>query len=221
MTDSELLIYALTRSELFCGLDIGKGWFIKEFSRGSKISENQNGADCVGLILRGSAEVSPSEQSAVSRLICGNEFGICNIFVREEMPTVLTAKTNCKAAFIPKDDFAARLSSDSVLMYRYIRLCNEKMLYLAEKLRLMSIVSCEDRLMYWLKKNAYGSTVSIELSKDELARTLGMSRASLFRSISKLESGGIIKTCGSIISLINENADYSDNSDNYTKQSKA
>ena len=61
------------------------------------------------------------------------------------MPTVLTAKTACLVAYIPKERFAGRLSSDSVLMYRYVRLCNEKMIYLADKLRLMSIPGCEAR----------------------------------------------------------------------------
>lgn len=206
MTDSELLQRALNNSSLFEGAPASADgflpkWQIKDFRRGEIISELQNGVDCVGLILKGCAEVSPRCESAVSVLSSGCEFGICNIFVRREMPTVITAKTPCKAGFIPKDDFARLLELDSVLMYRYIRLCNQKMIYLADKLRLMSISGCDARLAYWLKTNRSGGCVRIAGSKDELARQLGMSRASLFRALASLEKDGIISAVGETITI--------------------
>lgn len=208
MTDKELLLEAFSRSSLFEGIAAeGKDaaaefpgrWSIRDFKRGEVISELQGGVDCVGLIIKGSCEVSPKCESAVSVLISGCEFGICNIFVRRGMPTVITARTACKAAFIAKDEFARLLSVNSVLMYRYVRLCNRKMLYLADKLRLMSISGCEARLAYWLKVNQDGGMVRVRPSKDELARRLGMSRASLFRAISVLEKDGIIRIMGETI----------------------
>ncbi len=202
--DDELLVRALSRSSLFDGVAADLNWFIKEFKRGEDISEVQNGVECVGVILKGSAQVSPSCHGAVSLMSTGGEFGICNIFVREKMPTSLTAKTCCKAAFIPKDTFAGMLSRDSVLMYRYVRLCNEKMIYLADRLALMSISGSQARLAFWLDKNKGGGQV---LSKDDLAKQLGMSRASLFRAISGLEAKGIIKTLGGKIVITDPDAD--------------
>lgn len=208
MTEKELLANALNRSSLFSGFDddgsdsvpaFAGRWQMRDFERGEIISELQNGVDCVGLMVKGSAEVSPKCESAVSVLTSGCEFGICNIFVRCEMPTVITARTACKAAFIPKDEFAGLLSVNSVLMYRYVRLCNQKMLYLADKLRLMSISGCDARLAYWLKVNQADGMVRVRPSKDELARRLGMSRASLFRAISALEKDGIISIMGETI----------------------
>lgn len=182
-------------------MPIDPHWFVKEFERGDKISESQNRTDCLGLILSGSAFVISEGQSSVSVLRCGAEFGICNIFISERMPTVLTAKTRCSAAFIPKDVFAELLSQSRVLMYRYVKLCNEKMVYLAGRLRLLSIPSCEGRLLYWLEENACDSRVKLNISKEELAKRLGMSRASLFRSAASLENAGIISSSGSIIIL--------------------
>lgn len=216
MTEKELLACAFNRSSLFEGID-GEGsasvpgfagrWQVKDFQRGEVISELQNGVDCVGLMLKGSAEVSPKCESAVSVLTSGCEFGICNIFVRQEMPTVITARTACKAAFIPKDEFARLLGVNSVLMYRYVRLCNRKMLYLADKLRLMSISGCDARLAYWLKTNHSDGMVRLRHSKDELARRLGMSRASLFRAIAVLEKDGIISIMGETIVINNPDAE--------------
>lgn len=205
MTDRELIKKAFSSSVLFQGLPIDKSWFYKEFSRNDKISEHQNGIDCLGLLIKGSAEVSPGDGSAVSRIGAGAEFGICNIFINENMPTEITAKTACKAAFMPKDVFASLLSQDNVLMYRYVRLCNEKMIYLAEKLRLMSIQGCKERLEFWLRQNSANGEVTVKLSKDDLAKRLGISRASLFRALSQLELSGIISCYGATIVLNNAN----------------
>ena len=201
--ERKLIESAFSRSALFEGMTPDSGWFVREYRKGDNIPESPDGIGCVGVIIRGCAQVSPREQGAVSVLTQGAEFGICNIFVAEEMPTVLTAKTACLVAYIPKERFADRLSSDSVLMYRYVRLCNEKMIYLADKLRLMSIPGCEARLAYWLSKTSAGrSRIKINLRKDELARWLGMSRASLFRAITGLERKGVIKSFGDIITIL-------------------
>lgn len=207
MTDREMLRKALETSSLFEGLGFEENWFFRDFKRDEEISEEQNGVLCVGLILRGSASVAPGEQGAVSTIGRGAEFGICNIFVREDMPTRLKARTALKAAFLPKDVFARLLGENRVLMYRYVRLCNQKMLYLAGKLRLMSISGSAERLAFWLKHSGSDGVVTLSFSKDELARRLGLSRASLFRAISKLENQGIISSIGNKIIVLNPQAD--------------
>lgn len=208
LTENEILERALKRSAIFEGLTAEQaraipGWFTKEFKRGELISECQNGVYCVGLMIKGSAEVSPNCQSSVSILSGGGEFGICNIFVSEDMPTVLVAKTSCKVGFIPKDNFAQLLGTDSVLMYRYVRLCNRKMIYLAEKLRMLSIPDALGRLAFWLVRSDDFPDVRLNMTKDDLAKRLGISRASLFRAIASLEKEGIIRSVGDRI-LITE-----------------
>ncbi len=207
MTDRELVLNALKESELFAGADISSctGKIIKTFKRGEEISEVQNGFDCVGVILSGSASVSSSGSGAVSISRAGTEFGICNIFVSESMPTTLKARVLTKVLFIPKDEFATLLAADSSLMYRYVKLCNEKMVYLAKKLRLISVTGSAARLAVWLEMNANRKEARI-ISKDELARQLCVSRASLFRAIARLEEDGVISTLGDRIIIEDEAA---------------
>ncbi|MBQ8624171.1 MAG: Crp/Fnr family transcriptional regulator [Oscillospiraceae bacterium] len=207
MTDRELVLSALKESELFAGADISSctGRMIKAFKRGEEISEVQNGFDCVGVILSGSASVSSEGGGTVSISRAGTEFGICNIFVSESMPTILKARVQTKVLFIPKDEFAALLAADSSLMYRYVKLCNEKMVYLAKKLRLFSVTGSLARLAVWLEMNAKEKEARI-VSKDELARQLCISRASLFRAIARLEAQGIITTSGERIIISNNEA---------------
>ncbi len=207
MTDRELVLNALKESELFAGTDISSctGKIIKTFKRGEEISEVQNGFDCVGVILSGSASVSSSGSGAVSISRAGTEFGICNIFVSDKMPTTLKARVQTKVLFIPKDEFATLLAADSSLMYRYVKLCNEKMVYLAKKLRLISVTGSVARLAVWLEMNAKGKEAKI-VSKDELARQLCVSRASLFRAVASLEDDGVISATGDRIIINDETA---------------
>lgn len=208
--DKELLS-ALGKSELFMGLgqELGRrlSFFSVSFSRGEPISELQNGVDCVGIIVRGCAEVLPGLTGRVSIIGPGSEFGICNIFIREDMPTELRARSSCRAAFMPKEVFAELLGKSSTLMYRYVRLCNEKMLYLARKLRLMSIPDCQRRLAFWLGRSQTAGEVRLTLSRDELATSLGMSRSTLFRAMRQLEGSGIIRVRGERILITDPDSD--------------
>lgn len=181
---------ALQCSELFRGLEpsLLKSCFVLSFRRGETVSESQSGTECVGVVISGSLTVSAQDQSSVSVMKRGGEFGICNIFVREKMPTVLRARIQSRVMFMPKDDFAKLLGEDKALMYRYIKLCNEKMIYLAERLRLLSISDCTQRLMYYLRSESRNGKVRLACSKDELAKLLGISRSSLFRALDSLEA---------------------------------
>ena len=204
MTFSLEIKAALDSSELFGGIDpsVIRGGAVASFHRGEAVSETHNGIDCVGVILSGSLTVEAHEGSSVSVMRRGGEFGICNIFVRESMPTKLRARVNSRVLFIPKEEFARLLGVDSGLMYRYVRLCNEKMLYLAERLRLMSITDCTERLLHYLKAHEQGGSVHLSIPKDELARQLGISRASLFRALSALEGAGKISIDSGSIHLL-------------------
>lgn len=205
MEDLALIRSAFTSSALFRGVEPSavRSGFTATFKRGEAVSETQNGIDCVGVILSGSLGVEANDRSSVSVMKRGGEFGICNIFVREKMPTKLWARVQSQVLFIPKDEFARLLGTDSALMYRYVKLCNEKMLYLAERLRLISISDSTERLWYYLGTEAENGLVKLRISKDELARQLGISRSSLFRALASLEGEGRI-TVGANQIVLNE-----------------
>lgn len=204
MEDSSRIRAALSSSELFRGVDPSaiRRSFILEFKRGDPVSEVQNGVECVGVIISGGIAVESGEGSSVSVMKRGGEFGICNIFVRENMPTNLKARVGSRVLFIPKEEFARLLGVDSGLMYRYVRLCNEKMLYLAERLRLISIPDCTERLLYYLSAKAVDGRLKLNVPKDELARQLGISRSSLFRAMNRLEAEGKIAVNQSVIAIL-------------------
>ncbi len=194
---------AFNDSELFCGVDPSsvRGGSVVTFRRGEEAGEYLNGVDCVGIVLSGALEVNSSDSGSVSVMKRGGEFGICNIFVNKRMPTKLTAKVKTSVLYIPKEEFARLLAEDSGLMYRYVRLCNKKMLYLAERLSLLSIPDCTERLMHYFGSCQKDGIVKLGVTKDELARQLGISRSSLFRAFGALEASGRITSAGGTVCL--------------------
>lgn len=207
MTDKHLIESVLPESELFSGVDLSlvKTKMIKSFKRGEDVSELQNEIDCVGLVLSGSLSVASAEGGRVSVSKPGDVFGICNIFVPEKMPTTLKARVLSKVLFIPKDEFATLLSKDTALMYRYVKLCNEKMVYLAKKLKLLSTPNSVSRLACWIEMNEKDGFVDF-IPKDELARQLCISRASLFRAWATLENEKTIEQIGKKLKVLNISA---------------
>ena len=203
MNGSASVASAFSDSELFSGVDPAevRGGFIMSFRRGDCVGETQNGIDCVGIVISGALEVNSSDSGSVSVMKRGGEFGICNIFVNRRMPTRITAKVKSSVLFIPKEEFARLLGADSGLMYRYVRLCNKKMLYLAERLSLLSVPDCSERLMHYLDLSQNNGVVKLGVTKDELARQLGISRSSLFRAFGALEADGRITVAAGTVVL--------------------
>ena len=123
----------------------------------------------------------------------GSEFGICNVFLEREMPTYLHCKVRTGVAFLPTARFIALLERDSALLRRYLALCNRKILYLADKVELMGIPTCGARLAAYLLRQADETGFAeIDVSKEQLAKYLSVSRASLFRALGALTAQGLI-----------------------------
>lgn len=198
-TKAEKLLDAFSKSTLFHGVDMtGTDAFLGAFRRGEPIHAVQNGVSCVGVLQSGTADVYTRGTAAhqnVSTLSPGSAFGICNVFLPREMPTVLHPKVHCTVAFLPKAAFSALLERDSVLLRRYLTLCNEKILYLADKVELMGIPTAKARFAAYLLRIAdSGGLAATGVSKEQLAKYLSVSRASLFRAVNELTVDGVLRS---------------------------
>lgn len=199
-TEHAQLCDAFRMSALFRGADAAEsGAFLREFHRGETISAVQDGVPCVGVLAFGEADVytlgaSPGTRQNVSTLHAGSEFGICNVFLARDMPTYLHCKVRTGVAFLPKAQFLVLLEQDRALLNRYLELCNRKILYLADKVELMGIPGCTPRVAaYLLRRTDENGHAEVEVSKEQLAKYLSVSRASLFRAIGDLTAQGLIE----------------------------
>ena len=132
----------------------------------------------------------------------GSIFGICNVYCPTPMPTKLICKVKCRVAFMSKADFRKLLGRDERLLERYLTLCNKKIMYLAYKIELMGMSGCSSKLAFYLLHNAVDGRVALDVSKEQFAKFLNVSRASLFRTLTEFQDKKLIEDRGGEILIL-------------------
>lgn len=202
----------IDRSPMFSGCGLGEDSFHpRDYRRGQIVSDQQDGRACVGLVAFGAIDVysvaMDGSEIKLSSLSAGDAFGICNLFATSAMETVLKCRADATVLFVPKDELLAALSTRPEALIRYARLCNEKIQFLIRRIELLTMQSCRGKLLeYLITKQDCAGTVSLAASKEQLAKELGVGRASLFRELSQLQSEGLIRSSGTRIHVLNRHA---------------
>ena len=165
--------------------------------RGEKISDTFEGRQYVGIIGSGEADVytlaDMLSQPSVSTQKAGCIFGICNLYTAQHMPTKLVCRVGCEIVFLPKEELKDMIRRNEILQERYLKLCNQKIVYLTQKIELMGITQSRVRLAFYLLQNMDDrQTVHLGMSKEQFAKFLNISRASLFRGLAEFEEKGYI-----------------------------
>lgn len=196
--------------DLFRGIDVESLTTIyKSFKRGDIIVDTIAGKACVGILGSGKADVytmaDELSQPNVSTQEAGSIFGICNVYLPHDMPTKLICKVGCEVVFIPKAEFRRLVETDEIFRVRYLSLCNQKIIYLAQKIELMGISHSSARLAYYLLQHMdEQNNVNLKTSKEQFAKFLSVSRATLFRILAKLEEEKVIRVDGNVITVQSE-----------------
>lgn len=156
---------------------------------------------CIGVVVEGLVDVysvaADGSEVKVSTLGTGDAFGICNLYTRASMPTVLRCRTRCRVALVPKDRFVAMMRADGRLAERYARLCNEKIAFLIRRIEELTAATSTRKLERYLREHADGrGLVTTPGTREDLARYLGISRSALFREIARLKKEGALYSVG-------------------------
>lgn len=195
---------------LFRGISIEDLHFVYRRIRKNLIAnEVDSGREHVGIILSGSMDVysvlPDDTEVRLSKLQAGDLFGICNLFSSYDRETILKCRSDCDVAFVPKEEFRHLLMSNGELMTRYLRLCNDKIAFLLRRTENLAMQSCRGKVIRYLLLNASGSggeTVVLKDSKEIWAKSLGISRAALYRELADLREKGMIRIKGRQITLL-------------------
>ena len=195
----EELLEAVGASTLFGGC---KGYMdrmsVKVCRKGQIISDRQKGQEILGLVAGGSVEVysvaMDGREIMLSRLKRGDCFGIINLYINTELPTVLKCSCDTTLLTIPKKKLLDLMKSDEELALRYACICNEKMQFLINRIEFLTMQSGRNKLIqYLLMRPEQKGVICLDCSKESLASILGISRASLFRELAGLQERKLIE----------------------------
>ena len=94
------------------------------------------------------------------------------------------------------------LAGDAEFAVRYHAMCNRKLQFLLGRISLLTAQSCRTRLAaYLLLNRGTDSFIRLHGSKDELASRLSVSRAAVYRELSRLQAMGLIQVTRQGVSL--------------------
>lgn len=178
--------------------------WVQNFSDGEILYQPDHFLRCLGLLLAGHVRVTNGTLS-VSTLEPGELFGAAALYNdAPDYATTLTAHTPCRAIFFPQATIDRLLGEEPLLRRNYLRYLSGRIRFLSGRLQSVTQAGAEGKLARYLLANAAEGSVSI--SATDLARQLGLSRASLYRAFEALEKADLIRRTGKTIAVPNLSA---------------
>ena len=198
---------ALARNPLFAGVPPDDtDCLVASFTKGTRVMNSCQGEQAIGVVVQGYIEVYSLCADGTSINLnthkSGDCFGIATIFTEEDLTTVLITRERTTVAYITRSSFMRLLGEYPDLFMRYGRLCNQKISFLTQKIEFLTMPSCRARLATYLVRNKdTDNHVNLDMSKEQLARVIGVGRSSLFREMGRMRQEGLIAVEGRTIAL--------------------
>lgn len=168
--------------------------------------------DGIAVLNKGEAAVlSDSSDKAVPlrSIGQGGVFGAASLYSGEcRYETVVRALSDCEVLLLPTDAVKDLLSAHYILAENYIRFLSDRICFLNRKLTAFTADSAEAKLAVYLSEldDGKGATFTLPISLSDLADTLGIGRASLYRALAKFEEDDVIVHSGKKIRILDREA---------------
>lgn len=157
---------------------------------------------CLGILLDGQLQVTKGGLS-VSTLEPGDLFGAAALYSdRAEFATTITAKKDSRCLLLPQALIDRLIARDAGFRDGYLRYLTGRIHFLSARLDSLAQHGSEGRLGRYLLSNADEHN-RLTCSATDLAKRLGLSRATLYRSFELLEREGLILRDRKTITILN------------------
>ena len=188
----------LAASPLFQGCSVPEGAFtVSRYRAGQVVHDTPKGVPSVGAVAAGWIDVYSVAVDGrdvwLNSLYTGECFGIYNLVAASDLETVLCCGEDTVICYIDKVTLRKWMETDQKLAFQYAALCNAKLQFLIKRIEQLTTQTCCGKIAaYLLAHRSADGQVKSSCSRDGLARQLGVSRATLFRSLSSLQAAGVI-----------------------------
>ena len=166
------------------------------FNKGDIVYSSQKFSNAIGYILRGVAVAKADNQNEthLKTFEKGMSFGAAAVFGNgEHYISTITAKTDLEVLFITENELLALFEKYPQTAVNYITFLSEKIRFLNKKLNVVSSSGTENTVFKYLTSLADKNGEILNFKNMSLvSKTLGISRASLYRALNDLEKSGYI-----------------------------
>lgn len=193
------LFKTLTKENIDTMLDT-IDYHIVSYNKDQIISTEGELCDRIGIVLNGKIEIRkiyPMGKSVtVTRLTPSSIFGEVILFSNMKCyPSTLVASTKVEALFISRDQIMDLMEHYPIIMTNLLNVLTGKILTLNKKLRNLSYENMRQKIAdfilteYKRQKNLY---IELNVSRKEMAESLGVTRPSLSRELAAMKDENII-----------------------------
>lgn len=165
---------------------------VQNFNPNETIYSDLKFTSAIGFVLKGKAYAITNNGSNVymNNFEIGSCFGAAAVFGnKEKYVSTVISKTKTKILFISEDELKKIFNKYPQTAINYIEFLSDKIRFLNKKLNVISSSDTEGTLYNYLStvvdKDGFAN---IPISMTTLSKMLGISRASLYRSLESLES---------------------------------
>ncbi len=182
---------------------------VMSFAKGETVFGEEKSHDCLGLLLSGRATAlcADGTKSALKTFTVGELFGAASIFCESSsLPfSKIKAATACRVLFITREGVEKLIHSDPSRAVEYIRFLCGRVEFLNRRISTFTSKEATERLAKYILQNAEDDLCK-NINFTALAKTLDISRASLYRARADLENSGAIRIDGKNIVVAQRNA---------------
>lgn len=192
------IVALLKSTELFCGLPSCAQfpYFIAQYKKGQRVHDCPNGEKMLGIVLTGELQVlSPvidGNEVMLKKLYAKDMFGVCNLFAQSELPSLLYCVCETEVLYIPKRQIVEWMEDNHNMLFAFLKFYNERILFLQRKIEQLNTHSARARLCEHILDQAQNGTYVKKGSHESLYLSLGISRASFYRELSKLKTQSFV-----------------------------
>ena len=183
---------------------------VKSFEANAVAYSSKSEETQVAIIVAGAARVysgGENEKALMRTLNKGDIFGVANLYGSDSpFPTRIIAATDLTILFIDGEAFKKFIENDAAATRNYIAFLSGRIVFLNKKLATLTAGSTEKKLAVYILDHTVDGQLIMPCSFCELAKTLNIGRASLYRDIETLENNGMIKRNGKTFTVIDKNA---------------
>lgn len=172
---------------------------VVSFPAGETVYSPRHFVRCLGILLSGRLQVTKGELT-VSYLEPGELFGSAALYSdAPEFATTITARRPSRCLLLDQHLVDGLLAREPLVRENYLRYLTGRIRFLSGRLQSVTQPGAEGKLARYLLARA--SQGSLTCPAADLARELGLSRASLYRAFRTLEAGGLIMRQGKTIRI--------------------
>ena len=171
---------------------------IREYKKGDVIVTQGSLSETLYIVIKGEVATEMADEKGdfmeIEYIKAPNPMATGFLFAADNRsPVSAICQSNCKIIAIPKDNVYLLMRKYEAFMITFLSYISNKVFFLSEKLRLVSLRTIRAKLAYYLLKESAGDNVfKLKTSREDMARLFSVSRPALVKVMMEMADEGII-----------------------------